>query len=611
MSIVEFKYNNASTIIQCEENEKMSKICEKFVIKADLDKSNIYFSYDGKSGSQFNQELTFFEIANSIDKERKKMNVLVYDINEVDDEETGNKLIKSKNIICPVCGENIKIKIDNNKIRLYDCKNKHEERNLTLDQFENTQYINLSKIDCKQCNQNNKNDTFNNEFYKCINCKKNLCPLCKSNHDKNHIIINYDLINYICAEHKEKFTKYCNKCKINICPLCENNHLGHEIQEIILLNKEDLTKKLNELRKSIDLFNKDINKIIEILNKTKEFYEKYYEIEKEMINNYDIKNRNFEIIFNLNEITNNDIVKYLNEINNKENLNNKLIKILNKFYNEISLTLKVEKDDIDKDIYFLDNTKGEIRVYNNREKHYHDFLKELNESNTELIINNEKFKYEKFFKPQREGIYIIKLKFNIYIKDCSFMFYECNNIINIDFSLFNTNHINDMNSMFFGCNNLKNIDLSFFNTKNVKNMFSMFRDCKNLTNIDLYSFNTNNVVNMHCMFSGCSNLKNIDLSSFQTKNITQMIGIFHGCNNLKNIDLSSFDTKNITDMIGIFEGCSNLENIDLSSFDLKNISNMEKMFKDCHNLKEIIINKNSYKYIKKEIKSKTIEIKKI
>ena len=36
-----------------------------------------------------------------------------------------------------------------------------------------------------------------NMFYKCYDCNKNLCPLCKSNHEKKdgkvHIIKNYDL----------------------------------------------------------------------------------------------------------------------------------------------------------------------------------------------------------------------------------------------------------------------------------------------------------------------------------------------------------------------------------------------------------------------------------
>ena len=79
--------------------------------------------------------------------------------------------------------------------------------------------------------------------------------------------------------------------------------------------------------------------------------------------------------------------------------------------NEIKISLEIKKDDINKDRYFLDNTHG---TYNGIE-HHHDNLKELNESNTELYINDKKYKYMKYFKPDKEGIYIIKLKFNIYI----------------------------------------------------------------------------------------------------------------------------------------------------------------------------------------------------
>ena len=72
--------------------------------------------------------------------------------------------------------------------------------------------------------------------------------------------------------------------------------------------------------------------------------------------------------------------------------------------------MKIEKDDINKDIYFLDNTVGKYLIYGKIEEHYHDNLKELNEKNTELYINNIRYKYSKYFKPKEEGIYQIKLK---------------------------------------------------------------------------------------------------------------------------------------------------------------------------------------------------------
>ena len=55
-----------------------------------------------------------------------------------------------------------------------------------------------------------------NIFYKCNTCKINLCPICYSVHDKNHYIVNYDDKNYICEEHNEKYTIYCEDYKNNI-----------------------------------------------------------------------------------------------------------------------------------------------------------------------------------------------------------------------------------------------------------------------------------------------------------------------------------------------------------------------------------------------------------
>ena len=86
-------------------------------------------------------------------------------------------------------------------------------------------------------------------------------------------------------------------------------------------------------------------------------------------------------------------------------------------------------------------------------------MKELNESNVELYINNKKYKYQKYYKPEKEGKYEILLKFNILMKDCSFMFYNCSNLTNIDLSSFNTQNVTNMFGMFGYCSNLKEIKL--------------------------------------------------------------------------------------------------------------------------------------------------------
>ena len=63
-----------------------------------------------------------------------------------------------------------------------------------------------------------------------------------------------------------------------------------------------------------------------------------------------------------------------------------------------------------------------------------NYIKELNENNTKLFIDNNEYKYKKYFQPKKEGKYSIVLKLDTNIKDCSFMFYNCKNIIEIDLS---------------------------------------------------------------------------------------------------------------------------------------------------------------------------------
>ena len=127
---------------------------------------------------------------NSTDKTKNKMNVLVVSTDSVvgnNDQKQNeiNCIIKSKELICPKCRENILIKFDNYNITLYNCKNKHKEENISFNKFEETQKIDLSKIICNSCKERNKSNEYNNEFYKCLTCNIDLCPLCLKQHDQN------------------------------------------------------------------------------------------------------------------------------------------------------------------------------------------------------------------------------------------------------------------------------------------------------------------------------------------------------------------------------------------------------------------------------------------
>ena len=53
------------------------------------------------------------------------MNILVYS-NELDKNNEKENKIKSKDVICPECGELCRIKIIDYKIKINECKNNHE-----------------------------------------------------------------------------------------------------------------------------------------------------------------------------------------------------------------------------------------------------------------------------------------------------------------------------------------------------------------------------------------------------------------------------------------------------------------------------------------------------
>jgi len=249
--------------------------------------------------------------------------------------------------------------------------------------------------------------------------------------------------------------------------------------------------------------------------------------------------------------------------------------------NEILLKIIIRKDDINKEIYFLDN--GSFK-HEEDEGKIHNNLEELNENNTKIYINNIEHKYCKYFKPEKKGIYELKIEINFPIKNCSYMFSCCNNIIDFDFSSFNTRSITNMSYMFSSCQGIRRINLSSFDTKNVTNMSNMFSYCINLTEIDLSSFYTSNVTNMSKMFTWCPNLTKINIENFDVSKVIDMNGMFHTCESLISIDLSSFIAKSATNVSCMFRGCEALQYIKFFDFDGENITNMKEMFLDCPSL---------------------------
>ena len=213
------------------------------------------------------------------------------------------------------------------------------------------------------------------------------------------------------AENLNKINEY--KLDINL-----NNKINqikdNEIEKLKKVNKE-LTNYYKNLLK---LITKKINEINQLFDNNM--------LKDILINELSVKDISDLIFKDLTNIDNfiklkteqktNKLIHHQNESinfmddNTTFDLNTTFENYGEEWENEVKLLLYITKNDINKDIYFSDNTDVVFK-YNNDVSHFHDCLKELNSSNTIVIINDTKYKYNKYFRPDKEGEYNIKIKF--------------------------------------------------------------------------------------------------------------------------------------------------------------------------------------------------------
>ena len=543
MAQVEFSFKGVSTIIQCNLDEKMKDIFQKFIDKTQIINKKIFYSYDGKT--EINKELTFEEVASPEDKTKNKMNIIVLE-NKLESDLEKKVIIKSKNIICPECKENIKMEIKNFKINLYECQNGHKMENILLNEFEYLQNKDLNSRKCDICNKIN-----NDNFYKCLTCNNNICPLCTSNHCKNHKIINYDDKYYLCKKHNEKYITYCDNCKINLCALCEPHKSHNKITySVVLPNKEELFEKKKELKDKIYLINNDIKVLINILNSVMNNINIYYKINEDIIDNYNNnENLNYETIYYLNQFKADDSI--LNELNKIIECNN----IKDKFNNIFNIYTKMNIDEINI-IYKV--TNKEVKLFNE------SFIKK-NKNNCKLIINEkeqelkEKYNFG-LFSSKKDTLKVI-LKGITNIINAADMFDNCKSLLSLpDIDKWDTSNITNMAWMFSNCSLLSLPNISKWNISNVTNMNHMFYGCSLLESLpDISEWNTSNVKDMSHLFRNCKKLSSLpDISKWNTSNVTNISYMFYGCSALSSLpEISKWDTSKVTDMFNMFYDCKN------------------------------------------------------
>ena len=140
----------------------------------------------------------------------------------------------------------------------------------------------------------------------------------------------------------------------------------------------------------------------------------------------------------------------------------------------------------------------------------------------EMIVDGKKLeKNVKSFPFENKGEHIVYYKVKL-PKDGSIigMFEGLKQMTSISFSeLFDLSSVTNMNRMFYNCQNLKNIDLSKINSENLEKVEYMFYQNLELDSIDLSEIESSKVTDASNMFENCISLKSIDISNFNSTNM--------------------------------------------------------------------------------------------
>ncbi len=200
----------------------------------------------------------------------------------------------------------------------------------------------------------------------------------------------------------------------------------------------------------------------------------------------------------------------------------------------------------------------------------------------------------------------------------SSLFQQCENIVYLDLSGWDTSGVTNFTNMFYQCYTLTEIkgieDFNFTKAVNLGAMFyqdfdlrgldtskwqtstsltnfsTTFYNCRHLENLDLSGFITDNVTSYNTLFSGCISLKEINLSNFNVSAKTNALGgMFQFCRSLKSITRNKdWSTQNVTNFEGMFQECALLKEIDISDFSFASATNIKNMFGGCTELQSVM-----------------------
>ena len=507
---LDFCFKGSHEIMKVDRNEFMNKIFQNYASKINENIKNIFFLINGDMIKAFQQvmELSF---------QGDTATILVFEFMEEEENENEEMVKLSKDILCPICNEICLMSFKDYKITFSDCKNGHYFPNTLFNELSDFQKLDESTILCSICGTTKK-ETTQNKFYKCCDCKMNLCPLCQDNHKKkaqNHIILDYDMKNYICNIHGEKLILHCKNCNSDLCDVCNcpnKDHYNYYSFLYKFVNKnenklKDLRMKIDELKKEIPNASNKIEKIIENL-------EILYNFGDNIINNFKKENKNYYILNNINNINEyidniiNDINKILKE-NEIEKKNNYISEIFEKMiiHSEFNLKYKLGRVGPIKILGepFVKKNKFNYELFiNDKQYELTSFINVINidtgESSNDIIEEEEdiwKKIQKKVIQKKIERGEIEKVEIHYEGPKIKMKIEKT-----FEIKLKQIKTVTDISYMFGGCSMLSSVENPNWNIDTITNLSGVFSDCRSLISIpDISKWNTSNVKTMNNLFS--------------------------------------------------------------------------------------------------------------
>ena len=160
---IEFDYLQDKITMKFNLTDDFNSVFDKYYQKANIEPNSVVFMAHAMT---IPKDKKIIDIMDTSEKLTNKIYISVFPLylnnNQVFEQ--------SKEIICPKCSEQCIIKIKDYLVELYCYKCNHSTF-MRLDEFKDSQKLDLAKIKCEICNVKNMGNSFDHVFFYCQNCK--------------------------------------------------------------------------------------------------------------------------------------------------------------------------------------------------------------------------------------------------------------------------------------------------------------------------------------------------------------------------------------------------------------------------------------------------------